>query len=319
MTIKQRSGSLALFPPAVNHSMVSIAHLTDPHLPLAAATGRELMSKRMLGWLSWRLRRWRNHRLECLDAVTSSIRAASPDAIAITGDLVNISTRAEFTAARRWLQSLGSPREVMLVPGNHDHYTADATSAGLPGLAPWMSASGNGGDVDFPSVRYLGNVALIGLDSTYPAPWTEASGLLGEEQLSRLAAMLDDCAAKGLCRVILIHHPPLAELATSPRKALKDAEALRQVVERHGAEVVLFGHNHLWMHEQLPTRTGIAHLLAAPSASMANGRSKPAAGWQLLSISRKPGQWHISVARHSIEKGISGTTIIERLELSNVP
>jgi len=199
--------------------MIRIAHITDVHLPLAGVSLRELASKRILGWLSWRLRRFRRHRPACLQAVIADMRAHEPDHVVLTGDLVNISTRREFAAARAWLEGLASPRDLTFIPGNHDRYVAEAPAAGLVTLSPWMTAGTKETEEmpRFPRVRYLRNVAIISLDSTYPAPWGEASGRLGLEQIERLALLLADAREKGLFRLLLVHHPPLFSLASSPR------------------------------------------------------------------------------------------------------
>ncbi len=299
-------------------SMATIAHFTDPHLSLTGASLRELASKRILGWLSWRLRRWRNHRADVLARIVGDITARGADVLALTGDVVNISTRSEFAAARRWLEDLAPPEQLMLVPGNHDFYVRDAARAGLAELAPWMAERPQDGAVSFPTVRYVGNVALIGVDSTWPAPWGEASGKVGAEQLERLRHLLANSAAKGFCRIVLIHHPPLGELASKPRKALKDAGRLQEVLVEQGAEAVLYGHNHEWAHRPLETRTGIAHILSAPSASMAPGRKKPPAGWQLLEVERRRGEWAIGVIRRGLAEDGGAVRKLERLSLSSL-
>ena len=308
--------------------MVRIAHITDPHLPLAGVRPAELFGKRILGWLSWRLRRWRNHRPACLEKVVADVRAAAPGHVVVTGDVVNISARAEFVRARAWLAALGGPREVTFVPGNHDRYVAEAPRAGLASLMPWMTdaaaddgaagaraAAARGRVPPAPFVRYVRNVAIIGLDSSWPAPWKEASGMVGAEQLARLAETLDDCRRKGLFRLLLIHHPPLAELASKPRKALRDADRMAEVLRHHGVEAVLFGHNHTWARAELETAGGPAFLLTAPSASMAPGRGRPAAGWQMLEITRRQGSWRLTVERRQL--AADGRMITrERLELA---
>ncbi len=299
-------------------SMATIAHFTDPHLPLTGASPRELASKRILGWLSWRLRRRHNHHADVLTRITDDIMACSPDVLALTGDVVNIATRSEFAATRHWLERLAPPERLMLVPGNHDFYVRDALKAGLPRLAPWMTGRPEERMPEFPTVRYVGNVALIGVDSTWPAPWREASGMVGEEQLERLRHLLANSAAKGFCRIVLIHHPPLAELASKPRKALKDADRLHAVLVEQGAEAVLYGHNHEWAHRPLETRTGIAHILSAPSASMAPGRRKPPAGWQLLEVERRRGEWVIDVTRRALASDGKEMQEPERLFLSSL-
>src|SRR5882757_9701820 len=101
----------------------TLAHLSDPHLPpLPAPTFRELAGKRALGYLNWTRNRHKVHRREVLDTLVADLQAQRPDHIAITGDLVNISLAAEFGPARAWLQGVGPPDRVTVVPGNHDAY-----------------------------------------------------------------------------------------------------------------------------------------------------------------------------------------------------
>ena len=57
-----------------------------------------------------------------LDALVADMQAQRPDHIAVTGDLVNLALEAEFTPAQAWLESVGTPQRVTVVPGNHDAY-----------------------------------------------------------------------------------------------------------------------------------------------------------------------------------------------------
>src|SRR3954453_9281925 len=104
----------------------TLAHLSDPHLPpLPKARLRDLAGKRALGYLNWTRNRHKIHRREVLDALVADLQAQRPDHIAVTGDLVNIALEAEFAPAGAWLQSVGTPEHVTLVPGNHDAYARD--------------------------------------------------------------------------------------------------------------------------------------------------------------------------------------------------
>ena len=72
--------------------MYTLAHLSDPHLaPLPAAAPRMLAGKRVLGYLSWNLRRRRVHVSPVLERLTEDLKAQSADHIAVTGDITNIS------------------------------------------------------------------------------------------------------------------------------------------------------------------------------------------------------------------------------------
>ena len=97
-----------------------LAHLTDPHLPFGRPSPRELMSKRGLSYANWLSSRQFLHRPEVTARIVADLKAATPDFIAMTGDLVNFSLVREFDAAAEWLAALGPPEQVGVIPGNHD-------------------------------------------------------------------------------------------------------------------------------------------------------------------------------------------------------
>src|ERR1700761_3534 len=101
----------------------ALAHLSDPHLPpLPAPRLAELMSKRAFGYLNWTRNRHRYQRRDVLDALVADMHGQAPDHVAVTGDFVNLALNAEFEPARQWLESVGLPDGVSIVPGNHDAY-----------------------------------------------------------------------------------------------------------------------------------------------------------------------------------------------------
>src|SRR5947209_8660166 len=110
-----------------NAAMFVLAHLSDPHLaPLPQPRWPELFGKRVTGFANWHRKRYRVHRSDVLARVVSDLKSQAPNHIAVTGDLVNISLAGEYAPARRWLDALGSTRDVTLVPGNHDIYVRTA-------------------------------------------------------------------------------------------------------------------------------------------------------------------------------------------------
>src|SRR5260370_40584462 len=101
----------------------TLAHLSDPHLPpLPAARLRDFAGKRALGYLNWTRNRQKYHRREVLDTLVADMQARAPDHIAVTGDLVNLALEAAFAPARAWLESVGAPDRVTVIPGPHDAY-----------------------------------------------------------------------------------------------------------------------------------------------------------------------------------------------------
>src|SRR3546814_1695398 len=105
--------------------MFKLAHISDPHLgPLPPVRVAELLNKRFFGWLSWVRRRRALHRPEVLAALAADLAGLAPDHLVVTGDLTNIALPGEFVQVGRWLEGLGAPEGVTVVPGNHDAYVA---------------------------------------------------------------------------------------------------------------------------------------------------------------------------------------------------
>lgn len=254
----------------------TFAHLSDPHVgPLPPARVADLFSKRALGFLSWRLRRSGVHLKEVLTALVADVHAQAPDHTVITGDIINIALPEEFPLAAEWLRGLGSPREVSVIPGNHDAYVTAPweTSVGL--WAEFMS-SDDGEEqrprslADFPFVRVRERVALIGVSTARPMAPFLATGAIGDRQMQRLESVLADLGRRGLFRVLLVHHHPVPG-ATRARKRLVDAHDFGSVLRRAGAELVLHGHTHRSSVTSLPTPAGAAPVIGAPSASASHG------------------------------------------------
>src|SRR5690606_28299495 len=107
--------------------MFRLAHVSDVHLgPLPDVTYRDLASKRMVGYVNWQ--RSRRHIMHdgVLGSIVADIEASDVDHLAVTGDLVNLALDAEIELAKLWLETLGQPDDVSVVPGNHDAYVPGA-------------------------------------------------------------------------------------------------------------------------------------------------------------------------------------------------
>lgn len=272
---------------------VTLAHISDLHLsPVEGFGPRHWNMKRGLGFVNWHRGRKSVHLRDVLDTLVADMLAQRPDHIAVTGDLVNIGLPAEYDVALRWLESLGPPECVTVVPGNHDIYVKHRRTPGVRRWAAYMAPDEWGaGRIKsrpdgFPFVRRVGPAALVCLNSAVPTPVFEAGGRLGREQLVALDKALDTLAAEGLIRVVLIHHPPFPGQAP-PRRALEDAAALESVFARHGAELVLHGHNH--RDTMAWRRCAYGDLLVVGIASGSAGRTHkgdPLARYNLFRLTR---------------------------------
>jgi 3',5'-cyclic AMP phosphodiesterase CpdA len=272
---------------------VSLAHLSDVHLgPLPhGSIFSDFKGKRLIGGASWLFRRRKKHLRTIADAARSSVLAEAPDHIALTGDLINIASKAEFMQGAKWLQEFASPERLSFVPGNHDTYVEVPYDDGLKHFAPWMQNDRpKPGDPQFPYLRLRRNAALIGINSGCPQTYSKAGGALGQQQLQDLSLQLEMLGQQGFYRVVMIHHPPLPDLAVA-RKALTDASDLQDVLKKHGAELVLHGHNHDSMVNWLDTATGPCPCIGVPSASMIGDRKHEVAAWNLYRIRRHQSRW----------------------------
>jgi len=267
----------------------TLAHLSDPHLPpLPEARLRELAGKRALGYLNWTRNRHKYHRREVLDALVADMQAQRPDHIAVTGDLVNLALEAEFTPAQAWLESVGTPQRVTVVPGNHDTYVRATRHRFTGAFEQYLRGDAVTDGTPFPFVRRRGPLALIGVSSAVPTPPLMATGRLGRAQLDALDRDLAQMSADDAFRVLLVHHPLHSR---SRMKRLTDSKTLRAVLKRRGVELVLHGHDHIhstmWFEgadRQIPA-------VGVPSASALAHRHYPAAAYNLFSIARDGNQW----------------------------
>ena len=292
--------------------MFVLAHLSDPHLaPLPVPRLGELASKRALGFLNWRRKRGAIHRTDVLDALVRDLKARARDHLAVTGDLINIALAAEFTSSRAWLEHLGAPNDVTVVPGNHDAYVRTTADLLQQNWGAYMR--GDDGET-FPFVRRRGPVALIGLSSALPTAPFMATGRLGVEQLARLEMVLAALGREHLFRVVLIHHPPFSK-PSRYFKRLTDSAALRAMLRKHGAELVIHGHNHVRSLVWLDGPKAPIPALGVPSSSAAADGADDPAGYQLFEIDGSAGAWRCTAIARGFSHGGAKITELARQSL----
>jgi 3',5'-cyclic AMP phosphodiesterase CpdA len=290
-----------------------LAHLSDPHLaqPLVLSP-TDLLRKRLIGFLSWRLRRQHIHRQEVLTALTRDLLACQPDHIAVTGDIVNISLASEFAAAAAWLAALGPAERVSVVPGNHDAYVRISVDRSWAAWRAYMTSDPDrtaeadadcSATIAFPFVRQRGPIALVGLTTAVATLPGLASGILGRTQLTRAETALTTLGEAGRFRVILIHHPPVAAPGDW-LKRLVDAEAFQAMLARAGAELILHGHDHYRRIYELPGRSGAIPVVGVASASALPVDGQIPAQYHLFKIARSDAGWSVDLTVRSIDRGL---------------
>ena len=280
----------------------TLAHLSDPHLPpLPAPRLSELAGKRVLGYLNWTRNRHRFHRRDVVDVLVSDLQAQVPGHIAVTGDLVNLSLEAEFAAARKWLESVGTPEHVTVVPGNHDAYVRSTQHCFATAWTSYLAgddAADRG--TAFPALRRRGPLTLVSVSSAVPTPPFMATGWLGQSPLDAREGGRAKLSSESSFRVLLIHHPLRSDARA---KRLTDSSQLTAILQRHGVELVLHGHDHVHSTTWIEGPGGSSiPVIGVPSASALAHGHHPAAADNLFSIRRQGDAWRCDQAVRGINE-----------------
>ena len=281
-----------------------LVHLTDPHLStLDGEKLSTLRGKRWSGYLSWRKNRRKHYLPAVLKKVVEAVRAEEADQILLTGDLVHIGLETEIAQATQWLRTVGSAEQVMLVPGNHDIYAKGSADAVFQAWSDYLfqtdQSAGSIPTADqFPVVRKLGKLNLIGVSTACVTPVFMASGTLGAEQLQKLDALLLQAEAENQMVVLLIHHPPFPGM-TNWRKGLTDASALQDVLKHRPPSLIFYGH----LHHNLETKWGDTRIYCTAAASSVSDAS-----YRVIDIEDMEDHWVFRMSLKSIDIGAAGQT-----------
>ena len=280
--------------------MFKLAHLSDPHLgPLPHPTIFQLASKRILGYLNWQLNRKNNLTSQYLDLLVEDIHHQNPDHIVVTGDLVNLSLPIEFKNSLHWLNQLGTPENVSIIPGNHDAYVPGALKKAKQEWTEYLDGDYNStGSIEFPYCRIRENIAIIGTSSAIATAPFMATGRVGFKQLAKLTQLLAELSQENYFRIVLIHHPPYRN-ATSWSKSLLDFHNFKNSIKLGGAELILHGHTHNTGYSTIELENKYIPIVGVPSASKAPNGKYPSARYNLFSIDYDGKNWSCDM----IERG----------------
>ncbi|HTR53534.1 MAG TPA: metallophosphoesterase [Kofleriaceae bacterium] len=257
-----------------------LAHCSDLHL-LSHDGVRwiELANKRWIGAMNLLANRSRHHHVEAFEQMIDDLNAQGVEHVLCTGDVTNLALEQEFQFARARFDKLAlGPAGVTVIPGNHDAYVAEGVAHFAAIFAPYArtdpgwewpedTRAGEDDDLGWPIVRVRGELALLGVSTSRATPWFTAYGRVGAGQLARLSRALTDERLRGKVRVVAIHHPPAGRRAESRIRGLRDHEAFAAVIAAAGADLVVHGHEHRDMREELAGPTGPVPVVGVASGT----------------------------------------------------
>jgi 3',5'-cyclic AMP phosphodiesterase CpdA len=278
---------------------VRVAHCSDLHLlSHDGARWLDLANKRWIGAMNLLSNRSRHYHVAAFEHMVDDLNAQGIEHVLCTGDVTNLALQQEFEFALGKFERLaGGPEHVTVLPGNHDAYVVegiahfarvfDAYHRSDPGWE-WTDADRDVDDRDddlrWPIVRVRGELALIGVSTSRATPWFTAYGRVGTGQLARLEKALADPRLAGKARLVAIHHPPAGKKAQSRIRGLRDHEAFAQVLARVGADLVVHGHEHQDMHEQLEGPTGPIAVRGIASGTYEHNKPERTARYRVFEL-----------------------------------
>jgi 3',5'-cyclic AMP phosphodiesterase CpdA len=293
--------------------MITLAHISDIHLsPMPQVAMRDLVGKRLTGYLNWKLRRHGELNSGTLASLVAHLQTQNADFTAVTGDLTNLAMKSEITRAGEWLQALGSSDKICVCPGNHDAYVSGALESAEEAWGDYMKGE-TVDDAVYPFVRRQGELAVVSCSSAVPTRPFVALGRFDEKQAGRLARILKVLGEGGYYRTVLIHHPPCAELQ-HPSFGLKGHRLFRQVIAECGAELILHGHTHRSSIHTIPGVGREVPVVGVAAASAAQGGTlDDPARYNLFRIEKTGDNWTCTMREFGFQR--LGNDIVMRLQM----
>jgi 3',5'-cyclic AMP phosphodiesterase CpdA len=153
----------------------------------------------------------------------------------------------------------------------------------------------------FPSLRVRGPIAFIGLSSAVPTLPLKATGRIGKTQLARLQVLLNKTGEQGLFRVVYLHHPPVPGIEKWRKRLVDDSDLCKLLVD-NGAELVLHGHMHRSLDNQLEIPGGHIPVFGIPSSSAIGQKPGRASQYFRYEVTRQDTQWQLKVTVRSYQR-----------------
>jgi len=221
-------------------------------------------------------------RLHCaaLPALATSIAAAEPDVVVVSGDLTQRARHREFAEARRFLDTLPSPR--LIVPGNHDVPLYDIVSRWLTPLAKYRQYISS----DLEPFYADDEIAIQGINTARSLAFK--GGRINSTQLASVCARLESCAAE-TTRIIVTHHPFDIADPQSTSGLVGRANMAMAAFARCRIDIILAGHIHVSRTAASAARykiTGYSALMVQAGTATSSRRRGETNAWNLIRIER---------------------------------
>jgi len=171
-----------------------------------------------------------------VEALGTLAHQQRPDVVVLSGDITQRARRAQFRAARSFVDCLGAP--VLAVPGNHDIPLFDLWARLRSPYGRYSAAFGTDLEPVYRSSEFL----VVCVNTT--RPWQHKDGEVSAMQIDRVARLVEQADPAQL-RVVVVHQPIAVTRPEDEPNRLRGHEAALQTWAEAGADLVIGGHIHL--------------------------------------------------------------------------
>jgi 3',5'-cyclic AMP phosphodiesterase CpdA len=198
--------------------------------------------------------------------LVATVTSLTPDLVAVSGDLTQRARVSEFAAARRFLDTLPSPR--LVVPGNHDVPLYNVFARFMTPLARYRRVI----TADLTPMYRDEEMIAVGVNTARSLTWGE--GRINARQVDGIVAHLAGEPPDRI-RVVVTHHPFDLPEGVREARLLGRAPMAMAKLAAAGADLFLAGHLHLSHVGHTATRYKIAgHSALVVQAGTVSTRSR---------------------------------------------
>lgn len=246
-----------------------------------------------------------------VDALVRLVAESAPSIAILSGDITQRARRAQFRAARAFVDRLRVPT-TLVIPGNHDIPLYDLAARVARPYAGFRRAFGD----DLEPVFESDDLLVLTLNTT--RAYLHERGAVSARQIERIARRLERAAASQL-RIVVTHQPvSVTRAADRGDLLLGHARAVRRW-SAAGADLILGGHIHLPFVQALhESRPGLRRALWAVQAGTAvSSRVRSDAGNSVNLIRRAGASLprRCSVERWDYDRAADRFALVARSEL----
>jgi 3',5'-cyclic AMP phosphodiesterase CpdA len=242
-------------------------------------------------------------------ALLNFVRRVRPIAAVLSGDITQRARRAQFAAAKRFVDQLGVPH-CLVIPGNHDIPLFNFVARLFFPYAGFERAFGSTLEPQLQSDAFR----LICLNTTRPA--RHKDGEISDEQIERVVGQLRD-ANRSQLRIVVTHQPVHVLRESEAHNRVHGYEQAVRAWADAGADIIMGGHIHLpfvaSLNEHFPGLSRRCWVVQAGTAVSHRVRAKHPNSVNLIHFSA--GSEHCSVERWDYDAASAGFRCADAREL----